>query len=493
MTTQQLVARLGFRRGVAHHDLRWPVLNDHWFERSGPCKNFAGTKRWKFLNTKEICLRAVDSSNNHQPEHPNWNVTGMLNNCWYRVQVEVLSRPNHGPRMTFHHPVRPGELGGGWMVTKDKEPKPERTAVGDAWRPICEEELAKHTGPKDAWVAIDGMVYDLSDYLEDHPGGPAPILAYAGKDSTEAFNSVHVDPDAREGRSMFCIGMLVSQNLNRPRGDHEFLLKPGHWEEVELAKKEIETLNTRRFTFRPLKQGLKVGLPVGNHLLIGANFTDDNTTHLVSRPYSPVRPVRTDEDDGTFDLVVKIYFAGESPAFPQGGKMSQHLESLKVGDKVLVKGPDGHVLYKGCGRFTIGGVTIATKRVALIAGGTGLTPMVQLIRSALSDKSDETKLSLLYSNRTVDDILMRNELDQMAAENPDRFTVWYTVSTDPEGKEWKFSVGHVDEELMHEHLFSPPDASTIAFLCGPPAMIDLAAIPGMEKLGYVLDVNMFEF
>lgn len=50
-----------------------------------------------------------------------------------------------------------------------------------------------------------------------------------------------------------------------------------------------------------------------------------------------------------------MYFANEHPAYPEGGKMSQHFESLKIGDLVDFKGPLGHFVYNGCGSYTLNG------------------------------------------------------------------------------------------------------------------------------------------
>ncbi len=52
---------------------------------------------------------------------------------------------------------------------------------------------------------------------------------------------------------------------------------------------------------------------------------------------------------------LQVYFANEHPAFPEGGKMSQHFESLKIGDLVDFKGPLGHFVYTGCGSYTLNG------------------------------------------------------------------------------------------------------------------------------------------
>src|SRR5262245_25403033 len=55
-------------------------------------------------------------------------------------------------------------------------------------------KLARHSSQHDCWVVIHGRVYDLTQFLPEHPGGAGTILMYAGKDASEAFDSIH-SPD----------------------------------------------------------------------------------------------------------------------------------------------------------------------------------------------------------------------------------------------------------------------------------------------------------
>ena len=88
------------------------------------------------------------------------------------------------------------------------------------------------------------------------------------------------------------------------------------------------------------------GLPVGQHIYLTARINGE----LVIRPYTPVS---SDEDRGYMDLVIKVYFKNVHPKFPDGGKMSQHLENLKKGETIDVRGPSGLLIYNGKGEFAI--------------------------------------------------------------------------------------------------------------------------------------------
>ncbi|RCK63428.1 Cytochrome b2, mitochondrial [Candida viswanathii] len=73
--------------------------------------------------------------------------------------------------------------------------------------PLSWEEVAKHNNKDDCWVVIHGKAYDLSGFLDEHPGGLGIILKYAGKDATKAFDPIHpgdtlskyLSPDLHKG------------------------------------------------------------------------------------------------------------------------------------------------------------------------------------------------------------------------------------------------------------------------------------------------------
>eukprot|EP00005_Dracoamoeba_jomungandri_P001187 CAMPEP_0174249840 /NCGR_PEP_ID=MMETSP0439-20130205/180_1 /TAXON_ID=0 /ORGANISM="Stereomyxa ramosa, Strain Chinc5" /LENGTH=145 /DNA_ID=CAMNT_0015329755 /DNA_START=61 /DNA_END=498 /DNA_ORIENTATION=- len=70
------------------------------------------------------------------------------------------------------------------------------------------EEVSKHVDVDDLWLAIDGKVYDVTAFLEEHPGGDGVLLDNAGTDSTEAFDDVGHSEDAIETLKQFYIGDL---------------------------------------------------------------------------------------------------------------------------------------------------------------------------------------------------------------------------------------------------------------------------------------------
>ena len=140
------------------------------------------------------------------------------------------------------------------------------------------------------------------------------------------------------------------------------------------------------------------------------------------------------------------------------GNISRYVSLLKIGDKIRVKGPKGQFTYS----------PTLSRELGMIAGGTGITPMLQIIRAALKNPNDRTRLSLIYANVTAEDILLKKELDELAEKHPDRFKLYYVLNNPPHG--WQGGVGFVTKEQIEK--FMPPSSPDIKILlCGPPPMM----------------------
>ncbi|KAJ4846201.1 Nitrate reductase [NADH] 1, partial [Turnera subulata] len=188
-----------------------------------------------------------------------------------------------------------------------------------------------------------------------------------------------------------------------------------------VKKKESLSHDVRLFRFALPSEDQVLGLPVGKHRFLCA-IVDEK---LCMRAYTPTSTV---DVVGYFDLVIQVYFKNG------GGLMSQHLDSLELGSFIDVKGSP---------KFA--------KKLTMLSGGTGITPIYQVIQAILKDPEDQTEMYVVYANRTEDDILLRREeLDPWAKEH-ERLKVWYVVQASvKEG--WQYSVGFITENILREHV-----------------------------------------
>jgi cytochrome-b5 reductase len=176
--------------------------------------------------------------------------------------------------------------------------------------------------------------------------------------------------------------------------------------------------------------------------------------------------------------------------------MTPALERLRVGRFVQFTGPRGRLTYSNR----------LARRIGMVAGGSGVTPMWQLAAAALGlvshggagggasgdgagdEGSDETELSLVYANVTEADILLRTELDALAQAHPRRFRVHHTLESPAAA--WGGGAGRVDVATVRLHL-PPPGAGVRVLVCGPPPM-EVAVLALLKADGYD-DDHVFTF
>ncbi|KAI4344102.1 hypothetical protein L6164_011372 [Bauhinia variegata] len=232
----------------------------------------------------------------------------------------------------------------------------------------------------------------------------------------------------------------------KEEGSQNIALNPDKWIEFNLQDTARVSHNTQlfRFSFDPTK---KLGLDVASCIITRAPLELDaeGKPKYIIRPYTPISDP---ESKGYFDLLIKVY--------PEG-KMSQHFASLKPGDLIEVKGPIEKLKY----------TPNMKKHIGMIAGGTGITPMLQVIEAILKNPDDNTQISLLYANVSPDDILLKQKLDILAASHPN-LKVFYTV--DSPTKNWRGGVGYISKDMALKGLPKPSD-DTLILVCGPPGMM----------------------
>lgn len=172
------------------------------------------------------------------------------------------------------------------------------------------------------------------------------------------------------------------------------------------------------------------------------------------------------------DKTVKRAYSASSPAnasgevrltvkkIPDGLVSTDLVDNLKAGDLIEVAGPSGN--------FTLPG---GRKRVVLLGGGSGITPLMSIARSHLAS-DPALKIDLVYGSRSEPDIIFKDALAELAAEHPERLRVRHVLE---QAHEIASRVGRLDRDNLLAELDALgafDDELAMFFVCGPVGMAD---------------------
>ncbi|KAJ6264541.1 Flavohemoprotein [Drechslerella dactyloides] len=258
-------------------------------------------------------------------------------------------------------------------------------------------------------------------------------------------------------------GVAAAFGLYWLKGQQSILIQPAkpaipalnaddQWVDLKLLKVEPYNHNTKKFIFELPSDDHVSGVKIASCVL--TKYQPEGGKPII-RPYTPI----SDEDArGYLTLLIKQY--------PKG-PMSTHIHDMAPDQRLWFKGPIPKYPWEANKH----------EHIALIAGGTGITPMWQLIRHIFKNKDDKTKVTLVFGNIAEEDILLRQELAAIENEYPQRFRAFYTLEKPP--KEFVGNKGYVTKELLKQVLPEPKSENIKVFVCGPPGMMD--AISGNKK------------
>lgn len=468
-----------------------------------------------------IFVRATDEGLAQQPRDMYWNAMSMMNNWWFRVAIHKT-----GESLSFEHPTVAGNTNGGWMQRMNEEgvsvrtpqfsavaasseegapaPKPKAkedimAAMTDAAKMstmITRAQLAEHANEERPWFVINGHVYDGTEFLEKHPGGGDSITLVAGEDASEDFMAIH-SMDAKKQLADFHLGKLEEGGEAAPAGQDDnwasqAFLHPKQWKSAKLVKRTDISHDSRILRFALDREDQEVGLPIGQHVFVRLRATNKSgETETVQRAYTPFSG---NELRGYIDLLIKVYFPSSS--VPTGGRMTMLIEDMKPGiDSIEFKGPLGGFTYLPGGSCRWKGSVRKLRNIAMIAGGSGITPIYSTLKGIAEDSdSGETNVWVLDANRTENDILARAQLDGLVERAAGRIKIWHVLSADDVAPSWAMGRGRVSLDLLRERLPPPPSKpteegqleDTLALLCGPPAMEETVK-KGLAQIGWDTD------
>uniref|UniRef100_A0A6V2A9H5 NADH-cytochrome b5 reductase n=1 Tax=Ditylum brightwellii TaxID=49249 RepID=A0A6V2A9H5_9STRA len=183
---------------------------------------------------------------------------------------------------------------------------------------------------------------------------------------------------------------------------------------------------------------------------------------VLKKSYSPISHPST---EGVVDFLVKEY-----PPRPGGG-VGAYICSLTPGESLTASLKAERMMH---------GSPVVSKRwkkVGLVGGGTGVAPLIQIVRILLDDPEDDTTIQFLSINRKERDILMKNDLDQLVKDYPGRFSITYSLTDPPEN--WNGEVGRGTVDMIREALPEPAgaDGSTMILVCGMDGFVESWAGP----------------
>ncbi|KAI9669461.1 MAG: hypothetical protein M1817_004686 [Caeruleum heppii] len=443
-------------------------------------------------DAKDIFVRAMDEGMSVQPRDMYWSVLGMMNNPWFRVTIM-----REGDYLRFEHPTQPALQPGGWMERVKKaggnltngywgenltgeeavpvtETAKEVTMTKDGIEKVITiDELRKHDSEQQPWFVLNGEVYDGTGFMKEHPGGAQSIISAAGLDTTDEFMAIHSEtakammPEYHIGSLDDAAKTVLSEGdvePSRPAEKRDTFLQPRSWTKAVLTDKVTKSWDTRIFSFKLEHDEQTLGLPVGQHLMV--RLRDPVTREAIIRSYTPISETT---EKGYLHMLVKIYFdQGER----EGGKMTKAMEALPIGHFVDFKGPIGKFEYLGRGQSSINGRERKVKCFYMICAGSGITPIFQVLRAVMQDDEDQTRCVVLDSNRLVEDILCKEDLDTYAQQNKDRCKVLYTLTQPPE--DWQGMRGRLSGHTVREHLKregeGEGEGDTLVLICGPEAL-----------------------
>ncbi|KAI1635414.1 nitrate reductase [Biscogniauxia mediterranea] len=440
----------------------------------------------------DIMVRAMDESMMVQPREMYWSVLGMMNNPWFRVVIH-----KEGSALRFEHPTLPALMPGGWMERVKKaggnlsngfwgerlSGEDEKTEDAGPAKEICMknkdvnwtitiDELRKHDGETEPWFVVDGQIYDGTRFLDGHPGGAASIIGAAGQDVTDEFLAIHSE-NAKAMMVDYHIGSIdkasldalmnnENEDVQNDAGPRETFLQSKMWTKAILAAKRKISADTKIFTFTLEHPEQLIGLPIGQHLMI--RLRDPVTREAIIRAYTPISK---GTDRGKLNVLIKVY---NDTSERKGGKMTQALDSIPIGHFVDFKGPIGKFEYLGRGLCAFSGQRKTVKRFIMVCAGSGITPIFQVLRAVMSDPEDPTVCLVLDGNRVEEDILCKEEIDQMVAGNEHRCRLLYTLSRP--GPSWTGLAGRMGRELFEKEVGPRRHANgaELVLVCGPPGL-----------------------
>ena len=159
----------------------------------------------------------------------------------------------------------------------------------------------------------------------------------------------------------------------------------------------------------------------------------------------------------------------------EDGEVSPYLtDELRVGDRIELRGPiGGYFVWNSRDRKNEG------SPLFLVAGGSGIAPLMAMIRHR-ANSQNKVPTKLLYSSRSYDDVIYREELDRISANDSSLRVIHTLTSRQP--RNWTGYGRRIDRAMLAEAAWRPAE-KPLAYTSGPTALVETVA-NHLQELGY---------
>jgi len=234
---------------------------------------------------------------------------------------------------------------------------------------------------------------------------------------------------------------------------------------VKLVEKKPLNSDCYIFTFELPKSSdgndqqqrpVALGCDPGNHVRL---FIEVIEGKFISRPYSPIS---TKYEENYVRFLIRVY---------PNGILTQFLETAPLNTFYDLSGPFGNITYIGNSEFQFLNKKQKFTDLLFIAGGTGITPIYAVIIDILTRK-DDVNITLLFANRCADQILLREELDELDKEHSN-FKLHHTIDAILDEMGWRHFIGHINAQMIKKVMPTQilRNETTATMVCGPPPMV----------------------
>lgn len=221
--------------------------------------------------------------------------------------------------------------------------------------------------------------------------------------------------------------------------------RPLEWQLATITNIKDETPRVKSFTLQlPDWMAHRAGQHYDLRLTAEDGYQAQRSYSIASEP----------ERMGEVDLTIEKIDDGEVSPYMH--------DVVMVGDQIEARGPiGGYFVWKAA----LGGPLL------LIGGGSGVVPLMSMLRHRAAAKSD-APTTLLYSSRTFDDIIYYDELEKLRAQMGG-LQVYHTL-TRAQPPNWQGYARRIDAAMLRE-IAEPLGKNVMVFICGPTALVENAA------------------